>query len=67
MGTGIGQIAAQNGCEVVYFDSYPGAVERSEASIHKVFGRLVEKGRMSEDQRTETLNRMHWSRELSDI
>lgn len=67
MGTGIGQIAAQNGCEVVYFDSYPGAVERSEASIHKVFGRLVEKGRMSEDQRTETMNRMHWSRELRDI
>ena len=25
MGTGIGQIAAQNGCDVVYYDSFPGA------------------------------------------
>ena len=43
MGTGIGQIAAQHGCDVVYFDNYPGAIGRSSASIEKVFGRLVEK------------------------
>lgn len=43
MGTGIGQIAAQQGCDVVYFDNYPGAIGRSSASIEKVFGRLVEK------------------------
>ena len=30
MGTGIGQIAAQNGCEVVYYDSFPGATDRSK-------------------------------------
>lgn len=67
MGTGIGQIAAQQGCEVVYFDNYPGAIGRSSASIEKVFGRLVEKGRMSEDERTETLARMHWSDDLGSI
>ena len=67
MGTGIGQIAAQKGCEVVYFDNYPGAIGRSSASIEKVFGRLVEKGRMSEDERTETLARMHWSDDLGSI
>ena len=33
MGTGIGQIAAQNGCDVVYYDSFPGATDRSKASI----------------------------------
>ena len=52
MGTGIGQIAAQQGCDVVYFDNYPGAIGRSSASIEKVFGRLVEKGRMSEAEKT---------------
>ena len=67
MGTGIGQIAAQQGCEVHYFDSYPGAIERSEASIQKIFSRLVEKGRMTEAQRSQTLDRMSWSRELNDV
>ena len=67
MGTGIGQIAAQQGCHVVYFDNYPGAIGRSSASIEKVFGRLVEKGRMSEAEKTETLSRMNWSDDLSSI
>lgn len=67
MGTGIGQIAAQQGCDVVYFDNYPGAIGRSSASIEKVFGRLVEKGRMSEAEKTETLSRMNWSDDLSSI
>jgi 3-hydroxybutyryl-CoA dehydrogenase len=67
MGTGIGQIAAQNGCEVVYYDSFPGATDRSKSSIEKIFGRLVEKGRMDEEQRTATLGRMSWSQELSDV
>ena len=31
MGTGIGQIAVQNGCHVVYYDSFPGATDRSKA------------------------------------
>jgi 3-hydroxybutyryl-CoA dehydrogenase len=67
MGTGIGQIAAQQGCHVVYFDNYPGAIGRSSASIEKVFGRLVEKSRMSEAEKTETLSRMNWSDDLSSI
>jgi len=67
MGTGIGQIAAQNGCEVVYYDSFPGATERSKSSIEKIFGRLVEKGRMSEDERASSLAQMKWSKDISAI
>jgi 3-hydroxybutyryl-CoA dehydrogenase len=67
MGTGIGQIAAQNGCEVVYYDSFPGATDRSKSSIEKIFGRLVEKGRMSEDERASTLAQMKWSKDISAI
>ena len=67
MGTGIGQIAAQNGCDVVYYDSFPGATDRSKSSIEKIFGRLVEKGRMSEEQRTATLAKMSWSKDLSAV
>lgn len=67
MGTGIGQIAAQNGHEVGYYDSFPGAVDRSKASIEKIFARGVEKGRMTEAQRDETLARMKWSDDLSIV
>jgi 3-hydroxybutyryl-CoA dehydrogenase len=67
MGTGIGQIAAQQGCEVVYFDSFPGATDRSRSSIEKVFARGVEKGRMSAEQRAETLGRMQWSATIDAV
>ena len=59
MGTGIGQIAAQNGCDVVYYDSFPGATDRSKASIEKIFNRLAEKGKITSDQKEEMLGRMH--------
>lgn len=67
MGTGIGQIAAQNGHEVVYFDSFPGACDRSKASIEKVFGRLVEKGKLTSDERDQCLERMQWSDSLDAV
>ncbi|HCP40758.1 MAG TPA: 3-hydroxybutyryl-CoA dehydrogenase, partial [Cryomorphaceae bacterium] len=67
MGTGIGQIAAQNGCDVMYYDSFPGATDRSKSSIEKIFRRLVEKGRISEEQRTATLSKMSWTEDLSAI
>jgi 3-hydroxybutyryl-CoA dehydrogenase len=67
MGTGIGQVAAQKSCQVVYYDSFPGAIKRSKSSIEKIFGRLVEKGRMSEDERASTLAQMKWSKDISAI
>lgn len=67
MGTGIGQIAAQNGCDVVYYDSFPGATDRSKASIEKIFGRLVEKSKITLDQKEEMLGRMQWSADLEAV
>ena len=67
MGTGIGQIAVQNGCHVVYYDSFPGATNRSKASIEKIFNRLVEKGKISSDQKAEMLGRMSWSAAIEAV
>ena len=67
MGTGIGQIAVQNGCHVVYYDSFPGATDRSKASIEKIFNRLVEKGKISSDQKAEMLGRMSWSAAIEAV
>ena len=67
MGTGIGQIAVQNGCHVVYYDSFPGATDRSKASIEKIFNRLVEKGKITSEQKEEMLVRMHWSADVDAV
>ena len=67
MGTGIGQVAVQNGCHVVYYDSFPGATDRSKASLEKIFNRLVEKGKISSDQKAEMLGRMRWSAAIEAV
>ena len=67
MGTGIGQIAVQNGCHVVYYDSFPGATDHSKASIEKIFNRLAEKGKITSEQKEEMLGRMQWSADVDAV
>ena len=67
MGTGIGQIAVQNGGHVVYYDSFPGATDRSKASIEKIFNRLAEKGKITSQQKEEMLGRMQWSADIDAV
>ena len=47
MGSGIAQIAAQAGCEVILVDSSSEALQRSQEKLANVFVRLVEKGRVT--------------------
>ena len=67
MGTGIGQVAAQNSCQVVYYDSFQEAIDESKYSIESIFARFVEKGRMSESDKESTLARMTWSKDIHAI
>src|SRR4051812_14778201 len=46
MGSGIAQVAAASGHQVRLYDSRPGIAGKVVADIAKVYGRLVEKGRM---------------------
>src|SRR4051812_39298704 len=48
MGAGIAQVAAASGYRVKLFDARPEAVEKAIGDIVKVYGKLVEKGRMSQ-------------------
>lgn len=47
MGSGIAQIAAQNGHTVILSDTTAAALDRSKAALERVLGRLVEKGKMT--------------------
>ncbi len=67
MGTGIANVAAMNGYEVVLRDVEMSYVERSIANMSKFMARSVEKGKMSEEQRQACLNRIKGTVVLEDL
>lgn len=64
MGSGIAQVAAQSGHEVVVFDIAPQALEKADAKLQKILARLVEKGRMSEEETRALHGRISWVSDL---
>jgi len=67
MGAGIIQVFAQNGYEVVYTDLFEQAIEKGYALIDKNLGRLVEKEKISAEDKDAILGRISHSPELSII
>ena len=55
MGAGIAQVAAQAGNEVLLHDVDPRFIERGIRAIEKNLDRAVEKGRMTAEQRGNTI------------
>lgn len=58
MGSGIAQIAATAGHEVLIYDNNPDALSRSKAKLAKIMARLVEKGRLSDSDATDIQSRI---------
>ncbi len=56
MGRGIAQVAATAGCTVALFDTNQDALDNARASHEKIMNRLVEKGRIDEDEKNRILN-----------
>ncbi|MCE2495158.1 MAG: 3-hydroxybutyryl-CoA dehydrogenase [Flavobacteriales bacterium] len=67
MGSGIAQVAAQSGHEVVLFDIAPQALEKAMAALKKIITRLVEKGRLTEEETGALIGRIHTSSDLQDF
>ena len=64
MGTGIAQIAATNGHEVCLYDSFDGAIESAENKLNKILNRLVEKEKISEEQKDTILAKINFTKDL---
>src|SRR6218665_174872 len=47
MGTGIGQVAAANGCEVIFFDVIPETLQHSQQSLSFTMESLIVKNKIS--------------------
>lgn len=61
MGTGIVQVAATAGWEVVVADTNGSILEKSSASLVKVMNRLVEKGKYAQEEADKILGRINFT------
>lgn len=66
MGSGIAQVAAQAGLQVVLCDIKQEFVEKGLATITKNLSRNVEKGKMTEEEKQAILGRVSLSTDLAD-
>jgi 3-hydroxybutyryl-CoA dehydrogenase len=66
MGSGIAQVAAQAGVEVVLADASPDLARRSVEKLAKTLGKLVEKGKLSAAEREAVLGRIRPAASLDD-
>jgi 3-hydroxybutyryl-CoA dehydrogenase len=66
MGSGIAQVAAQAGLQVVLLDSVPGLAEKAHQKLAGGLQRLVEKGKMVGDQRQAILDRIRPGTSVDD-
>ncbi len=58
MGSGIAQVAATAGEEVMVFDTNAASLDKASASLAKIMNRLVEKERVSREEADEILGRI---------
>lgn len=66
MGAGIAQVCAQAGFKIYLYDQDEAATERGMKSIEKHLTRSVEKARISEADKTTTLENVHPSTNIND-
>ena len=67
MGSGIAQVAASNGCQVTIIDSSQPALENSKSKLKSILNRLVEKGKINEEQSKSILACIHWTAKMDEI
>ena len=67
MGSGIVQVAAQNGHKVVLVDLNEQILKRSNDGLLKIMNRLVEKERITQDQADSTIANVSYSQDIHDF
>ena len=67
MGAGIAQVAAQSGHKVVLCDTKQEQLDKAKAKLAKIMARLVEKGRITQQQSDDTQNNITYSTSMSDF
>jgi len=66
MGSGIAQVAAQAGFHTTHFDVNPIMLEKSNASITASLQKLAEKNKISEKEKSQTLQRLSFTNKVEE-
>lgn len=66
MGSGIAQVAASSGHEVLLYDNNPDALKRAAQKLQKIMDRLVEKGKLEEAEAMAIQGRIQYIDNLFD-
>lgn len=67
MGSGIAQVAATAGHEVILFDNRQEALEQARENLRKILDKLVEKGRLSSEEAASILGRHTFASEIKSL
>lgn len=67
MGSGIAQVAATAGCQVLVYDTQTAALERSAAKLEKILNRLIEKGRIDQEKKNDIQQNITYVNELKEL
>ena len=65
MGSGIAQVASQSGHPVVLFDTNAEQLDRAKAKLAKIMARLVEKGKLTEEEITGIQERIVYVNDMA--
>jgi 3-hydroxybutyryl-CoA dehydrogenase len=67
MGSGIAQVAALNGFKTVVREVDEASTKRARASIEKSLGKAIEKGKLTEQARAETMGRLTFTTSVAEL
>lgn len=67
MGSGIAQVAAQSGHEVVLADTNEAQLETAKTKLAKIMARLVEKGKLTAEQATGIQSRISYTTDQAEF
>jgi len=67
MGSGIAQVAATFGHEVVIFDSNAAASQKAKGALQTTLNKLAEKGKMTQDTANEIISRIHFAESMQSF
>jgi len=67
MGRGIAQVAAKAGHKVILYDNWDGAVDNAMKINEKELSRLVEKGKITQENKDTTISLMNPTMQINDL
>lgn len=67
MGSGIAQVAATAGCQVLLYDTQQASLDNSQAKLEKILNRLIEKGRINTTEKSRIQGNISYVTALSDL